>query len=64
MLSVIEFGYSLPLFTTPSSVEIKNNKSAIDNERFVSSEIEKLIRKGCVQEVIENLSGQSINSSR
>lgn len=53
MLSVIEFGYSLPLFTTPSSVEIKNNKSAIDNERFVSSEIEKLVRKGCVQEVIE-----------
>lgn len=53
VLSVIEFGYSLPLFTTPSSVEIKNNKSAIDNERFVSSEIEKLVRKGCVQEVIE-----------
>ena len=52
MLSVIEFGYSLPFFTIPSSVEIKNNKSAIDDDRFESSEIEKLVKKGCVQEVI------------
>lgn len=35
MLSVIEFGYSLPLFTIPSSVEKNNNKYAKDNERFV-----------------------------
>lgn len=42
----------LPIFTTPSSVDIKNNKSAIDNVRFVSSEIEKMVRKGCMQKVI------------
>lgn len=52
-MSVIEFVSNLPLFTTPSSVEIKNNKFSIDNKRFVSSEIEKFSRKGCVQEVIE-----------
>lgn len=49
MLSVIQFLLYLPLFTTPGSVKIKNNKSVIVNERFVSSKIEKLVRKGCVQ---------------
>lgn len=32
--------------------KIKNNKSAIDNVKFVSSEIEKMVRKGYVQKVI------------
>lgn len=49
MLSVIQVLLYLPLFTTPGSVKIKNNKSVIVNERFVSSKIEKLVRKGCVQ---------------
>lgn len=52
VLSVFEFDNSLPFSTTSSSVEIKSNKSAIDNEKFVQSEIEEMVKKGCVQEVI------------
>ena len=53
VLNVIQYGYRLPFFTIPSSVELKNNKSALDNAKFVSSEIQKLLDKGCVQEVRE-----------
>jgi hypothetical protein len=51
VLEVIQYGYKLPLYTIPCSIELENNKSALNNPRFVSSEIQNLLEKGCVQEV-------------
>ncbi|XP_053391340.1 uncharacterized protein LOC128554120, partial [Mercenaria mercenaria] len=51
ILDVIAQGYKLPFKTMPSSVEIRNNKSALDNLEFVSSEIKNMLAKGCISEV-------------
>lgn len=41
----------MQLFTTPERIELKNSRSALMNKRFVDQEIEKLLYKGCIQEV-------------
>lgn len=51
ILEVIEKGYKLPLFTAHESVELKTNKSAIENVEFVSKEVDCLLKKGCISEV-------------
>ena len=51
ILRVIKEGYMLPFKNEPEKVILKNNKSALDNEIFVSEEIDKLIKKGCAVEV-------------
>ena len=53
MLNVIQYGYRLPFLTIQSSVELKNNKSVLDNANFVSSETQNLLDNGCFQEVRE-----------
>ena len=37
----------MPLFTTPKPVELRNDKSALENDEFV--EIEKLLNKNCIE---------------
>ena len=51
VLRIIEKGYKLPLKTIPGKVLLQNNKSARDNPKFVSQEIEKLRIKGCISQV-------------
>lgn len=51
ILEVIEKGYKLPLFTAPETVELKTNKSAVENVEFVSKEVDCLLKKGCISEV-------------
>ncbi|KAK3107400.1 hypothetical protein FSP39_013730 [Pinctada imbricata] len=53
ILRVIKEGYMLPFKNEPQKVILKNNKSALDDELFVSEEIDKLIKKGCVVEVYD-----------
>ena len=50
ILDVIEYGYKLPFVNIPCKAELKNNKSAIGNQDFVSEEIEKLLGKGCIRQ--------------
>ena len=51
IIDVIENGYKIPFLTLPDRVELDNNKSARDNSEFVSSEITKLLSKGCISKV-------------
>lgn len=51
ILDIIQSGYRLPMKTEPISIEIRNNKSALDNPVFVIAEISKLESKGCISEV-------------
>ncbi|XP_053398203.1 uncharacterized protein LOC128556647 [Mercenaria mercenaria] len=53
ILDVVEHGYELPFRNIPSSVRLKNNKSARDNPKFASGEIKNLLLKGCVTEFQE-----------
>jgi hypothetical protein len=50
---VIENGYKIPFLHIPDSIALDNNKSARDNIKFVTEEVEKLINKGCVSLVTE-----------
>ena len=47
ILDKLENGYKMPLFTTPKPVELRNDKSALENDEFV--EIEKLLNKNCIE---------------
>ena len=53
VLNTIKYGYSLPLLTNPSKVELKNNKSANDNNDFVVAAINELLVIDSVREVSE-----------
>ena len=48
---VIEFGYEIPFIDTPPFIHFRNNKSAINNTKFVDSEISQLLENGCVIQV-------------
>jgi hypothetical protein len=48
IIDVIENGYKIPFLHIPDSIALDNNKSARDNIKFVTEEVEKLINKGCV----------------
>ena len=52
VLSVIENGYRIPFKHVPPSVVLSKNKSARDNVSIVYLEIQKLIEKDCVTQVI------------
>ena len=51
ILQVIEFGYTLPLSRFPTKVALSNNASAKKHTEFVSSEIDRLLRLGCISHV-------------
>ncbi|KAL5011007.1 hypothetical protein ScPMuIL_013312 [Solemya velum] len=53
IIDVIENGYKLPLKTEPNSIILKNNRSAIQNPKFVQKELENLLQKKCISEVHE-----------
>ena len=48
--NTIETGYKLPFITTPNSAILENNKSALNQSSFVSSEIYNLLANGCIIE--------------
>ena len=52
VIDVVQNGYKLPLKTEPDRVILQNNRSALDNPDFVKSEIESLLKKGCIREVV------------
>nr|XP_034311779.1 uncharacterized protein LOC117684306 [Crassostrea gigas] len=47
---IISHGYKIPVQTIPESVDLKNNRSSLENVEFVSSEIESLLAKNCISE--------------
>ena len=47
--SAVQDGYKIPFYSTPISVSLPNNKSALKNDYFVVSEIEKLLSSGCIK---------------
>ena len=49
IVDVLENGYKMPLFTTPKPVELRNNRSALENGEFIDQEIEKLLNKSCIE---------------
>ena len=60
VLDVIQHGYKIPFETEPNETDnisliyisyIKNNRSSIDNQHVVKSEIVGLLKKGCISEV-------------
>ena len=53
ILDVVENGYKFPFKVDPVSIVLKNNKSARDNPDFVVSEIQSLLQKGVVKEVVD-----------
>ena len=53
VVDIIENGYKIPFVTIPNNVELDNNKSARDHPDFVTSEIEKLLERGCIKRVVK-----------
>ena len=51
IIDIVGNGYKLPLHTLPDSIELRNNKSALNHSMFVQEEIQRLLEKGCVSEV-------------
>ena len=49
ILDVLRNGYIMPLFTTPKPVELRNNRSALENGKFVVQKIEKLLNKSSLE---------------
>lgn len=45
VIDVLELGYKMHLFPTPKTIELKNNKPAVNNEWFVPKETESQQRK-------------------
>ena len=51
VLSVIKEGYKLPLYTIPESCILRNNKSAFDNNDFVTEALNDLLATQCISVV-------------
>ena len=51
ILDTLKNGYLIPFIDTPSSMYMKNNKSALKNDDFVSKSVNELVLSGCVIEV-------------
>ena len=51
ILDTIANGYRLPLLAVPEDAFLKNNKSALDNSDFVTTEIQKLLQTGALVQV-------------
>ena len=50
VIDVIENGYKLPLITNPDTCHLKNNKSSLENSKFVEKAIQELLDSGSVIE--------------
>lgn len=51
VLSIIRHGYALPFVEEPSSAEFSNHQSALRNQAFVTGELDRLLKCGCIKEV-------------
>ena len=51
VLSVIKEGYKLPLHSIPESCVLRNNKSALDNNDFVTEALNDLLATQCISVV-------------
>ena len=51
MLSVIEFGYVLPLMSEPIPFSGRNQPSVLQNVKFVDQCIDELLRSSCIKEL-------------
>ena len=51
LLDLIESGYKIPLFETPSAYAGKNNTSARQNASFVTNAINELLLNNCIEEI-------------
>ena len=51
ILDVIENGYRIPFLTEPKGAELKNNKSALNNDKFVQNAINELLVEGKIEEI-------------
>ncbi|CAC5371787.1 unnamed protein product [Mytilus coruscus] len=51
ILDTLKKGYLIPFIDSPSSMYMKNNKSALQNNEFVSKSVNELVLSGCVIEV-------------
>ena len=51
ILKVVQSGYEIPFVSIPHSMNFRNNKSAELNAHFVSDEISRLMKNGCIVEV-------------
>ena len=54
VVETIEFGYKLPLLTTPPPKIFRNNKSALDERAFVEDAINSLLDLNCIEELVES----------
>ena len=54
VLETIEFGYKLPLLTTPPARIFRNKKSALDARAFVGDAIHSLLDINCIEELVES----------
>ena len=50
ILGIVASGYKIPFYLAPECSESKNNRSALINSIFVTSEVKNLLAKGCVVE--------------
>ena len=50
ILDVISNGYKIPFKDIPSSANLKNNRSALDNDEFVKTAINDLLLSGAISE--------------
>ena len=49
--NIIESGYKIPFHTTPDASNINNRSSALRNKSFVESQIQELLKNGCISDV-------------
>ena len=50
VLDTIRNGYKIPLFSTPPTAHLANNRSALNHESFVVQAITDLLSKGLIEE--------------
>ena len=50
---IIDEGHLIPFTSVPPPFLAKNNKSSLDNQKFVQDAIQSLLSKGCISEVSE-----------
>ena len=46
VLDIIENGYTIPFYSLPPKMLLKNNKSAVSNAEFVETAIKDLLKRG------------------
>lgn len=53
ILDIIELGYKIPFFETPTAYVGKNNLSARKHQSFVNEAISELLKHNCIEEIHE-----------